>query len=44
MILLDTHAWLWYTTESAKLSQAVKIPRITKDGLIQNWGHIETIW
>jgi len=21
MILLDTHAWLWYTTESPKLSQ-----------------------
>jgi PIN domain nuclease of toxin-antitoxin system len=22
MILLDTHVWLWYATESAKLSQA----------------------
>lgn len=51
MILLDTHAWIWWVTESVRLSaeatqaiaQADRLG-VTKDQKIHDWQQIKVIW
>ncbi len=55
MIVLDTHAWVWWVSNPASISlparkiidsniETVGAPLVTKDERILNYPHVETIW
>jgi PIN domain nuclease of toxin-antitoxin system len=47
MILLDTHAWIWWTSQSPKLLATVRahgVSLVTKDEAIRTSGLVTTVW
>ena len=49
MVLLDTHAWIWWINESPQIPivascLARKAPLVTRDDKITRWGLIPIYW
>ena len=40
MIVLDTHAWIWFVSSPAYLGAVL----VTKDEKIRNYPHVKAAW